>query len=110
MANWSASITDFGTRLVGADDIGQCVQLIMSTQKGSSPLRPTFGVDLMSFLDKPVNIAAPLLRADMLASIKLFEPRAEVKTITFTVTADGQTEFNVTWGSPSGGGTNSIIL
>jgi len=108
--NWQPSALNFGTIVTDADDVGQCLDFILATQKGSDPLRPTFGVDLAKYVDLPQNIAAPNLQKEMLYAVKTWEPRAEIKTITWTATAEGKLSFTVNWTSKIGDGVNKIII
>ncbi len=38
-------------------DVGQCIRIILTTPKGSDPLRPAFGCDAGNFLDLPLDAA-----------------------------------------------------
>lgn len=99
-----------GVALRGTDDIEQCINNILNTQKGSAPLRPLFGIDVLSFLDRPHNVAGPFLRQEIIKGINTWEPRVKIKSVTFEVTALGQLTFNIFWSSASGNGGNQITI
>lgn len=65
----------------------QNVAVILSTFQGTSPLYRNFGINRRS-IDKPIDIAKPMLVIDVAEAIQEFEPRATVRNITFSVNAD----------------------
>jgi phage baseplate assembly protein W len=71
-ADWSLKLDPPGGMLgaalgqvvQGIDDVAQCIAIICTTPKGTDPLRPTFAIDLLSFIDQPMTTAIPdLVRA-----------------------------------------------
>lgn len=64
--------------------VAQCVKLILSTPKGTVPMYRDFGVDL-SFLDLPTPAAEQRARIEIREAVERWEPRVEVKDITFSV-------------------------
>lgn len=83
--DWSLSIDTQGEVVQDLADIHQCIYIICTTQKGTDPLRPTFGCDIFSFLDKPVNTARAQIIKSVTEAIAIWEIRAEVKRITVAV-------------------------
>lgn len=73
--NWQHKL---GTDAIAADieDINQCIDTICTTQKGSIPYNPEFGLPLMDFMDKPINLVASKIAVQTLETLKLQEPRA----------------------------------
>lgn len=61
----------------------QAIKIILTTPKGTVPLYRDFGVD-MSFLDLPGPGAEQMARAEIREAIEQWEPRATVKSITFS--------------------------
>ena len=61
----------------------QNVALILSTPKGSVPMYREFGV-AQDFLDLPGPIAQVRMIAPIREAVERWEPRATVKSITFT--------------------------
>jgi phage baseplate assembly protein W len=66
-----------------AKDVLQNVRDILATPEGSVPYFREFGID-MSFIDKPQPVARALLIATVTEKIQQFEPRAEVRSVTFS--------------------------
>jgi len=79
--NWQLSVLGIGEISEGIDDIRQCVQIILTTTKGSDPLRPLFGSDIWQHVDKPVTIASALISAEIVDSLTKWEPRIVLKKI-----------------------------
>lgn len=65
----------------GINDIHQCLKIIMTTQPGEDPFRPTFGVDLTEFLDQPVNSAKPGIISQINSALTKWEPRIIIQQI-----------------------------
>jgi len=94
--NWQMSSTAQGEVITDVDDINQCILNIIATQKGSDPINPLFGVDLMAYVDKPAQQVAPVLMKDVLASINAWEPRITVDSIAYTI-EEFQITIEVLW-------------
>ena len=60
-AEWSLSTSGFGEVVEGFEDINQCISLIIGTAKGSDPLRPDFGADVLRFMVYGIHTEAPLM-------------------------------------------------
>jgi phage baseplate assembly protein W len=94
-ADWSFGLAS--DRMVqGEDDIAQCVFIILTTQQGSDPLRPTFGVDLLSYIDQPMNIAAANLTREIAKQINTWEPRVVVTNVAYKIEVS-QITYRVKW-------------
>lgn len=94
--DWSMSLTEPGKIVEGLDDIAQCIVIITTTEKGSDPLRPTFGCNLLRWLDKPVNVAGPNIVKEILDGVKAWEKRAKVTFINYTI-EDANIIFSINW-------------
>ena len=79
----SAVLPGAGLGLVvqGIADINQCIGIILSTPKGSDPLRPTFANDLWQLLDAPITVARPALVREIVEGITKWEPRVRVLSV-----------------------------
>ncbi len=105
---WQYSLAAAGEVVEGIDDIKQCLQILLSTQKGSIPLNPDLGVDIDAYIGQPVSESAGL-RGEILNQIEIFEPRATVTNLTIDFQNAGAIiKINLTWESNLGEGTNSI--
>lgn len=102
--DWSFSVAGLGQVVEGIDDIAQCINIILATQKGTDPFRPNFGADILRFVDKPVNASIPGIIREMTEQIKLWEPRAKLTKITPTIDVSSisfKVEFQTTLGNGS---------
>lgn len=107
--DWQLSTQAQGGIVQGLDDIKQCIDIILSTAQGTDPFRPDFGIDLMAYLDLPVNVAAPNLIREITEQIELWETRVTITAISYQV--QGSTlEFSVSWESNRGTGTNTATF
>lgn len=89
--NWQININDPATIVEGADDIAQCIYIIMNTVPGSDPLRPTFGSNIYKHLDRPINEVQPMLIYDATTAIEQWEKRITVNKCTIAQNgADGR--------------------
>jgi phage baseplate assembly protein W len=64
----------------GIADINQCIAIVLSTPKGSDPLRPTFVCDLWRWIDAPVTVAPKLVR-EIVEAITNLEPGVRVLSV-----------------------------
>lgn len=90
------SVSGFGEIAQGANDINQCISIILATQKGSDPLRPDFGVDLLSWQDKPTPDMAAGLAKEIIEQIGEYEPRINLSNINYMY-PDERVVFAITW-------------
>ena len=60
----------------------QNVRNILRTTVGTVPMYREFGIDA-SFVDSPINVATPIIYANIREAIEEFEPRCEVVDIDF---------------------------
>jgi phage baseplate assembly protein W len=81
--------TGVGAVVQGFDDVNQCINIILTTPKGSDYLRPTFGCDIWHFLDAPLTLALPHIVREVTESLTIWEPRINVIAVTATLAANG---------------------
>lgn len=84
-SNWQMSIDGIGNVVENLEDIKQCIALILTTSRGSDPLRPDFGTDIYKLVDKPISVVAPTIVSQILEGIELWESRVKLKTIRYTI-------------------------
>ena len=82
---WTLSKNGNGQITEGLDAIRQCLDVIITTTKGSDPLRPEFGCDAMKYIDAPINQASPLIVKALLNAISTWETRVTVNKITWVL-------------------------
>ena len=102
-ADWSIKVGSPGEIVENNDDIDQCIQIILTTRKGSDPLRPLFGCDAWLWLDAPVNVATPNIIRECVDALEMWEPRIDLVRITRNVDVEHVT-IAVEW-QPNGGGS-----
>ena len=67
-----------------ARSVIQNIALLLSTRKGTVPLYRDFGLS-QSFVDKPMQIAKPLIISEIADAILNYEPRASLVGVTFDI-------------------------
>lgn len=105
--DWQYKLNGIGSIAEGVEDINQCIAIILSTQKGSVPHRPTFGSDILKYVDYPVNIAKANIIRETIDSITLWEKRVKVDSVTVEI---NQTQINikVQWSLSDGNVSDSV--
>jgi phage baseplate assembly protein W len=100
-ADWSLTLDStaggvagagIGNVVQGLQDVNQCVRIILTTPKGSDPLRPTFAIDLWKYLDAPISAATPAIVREVTEAIALWEPRIDLIKVTVAPILDGSTQ------------------
>jgi Bacteriophage baseplate protein W len=92
-----------GNVVQGLSDVNQCIRIILTTPKGSDPLRPTFGADVWRYIDAPINAAIPAIVREVTEAVTRWEPRVTVISIIATPVLGGDTQggehlnIAVTW-------------
>ena len=79
--DWQYKLNQIGSVAEGAEDINQCIAIILTTRKGSVPHRPTFGSDIYKYVDYPVNEAVPNIIREATDAITLWETRINLKSV-----------------------------
>jgi uncharacterized protein len=77
------------------EDIHQSLKILFGTIPGEDPFRPTFGVDLTQFLDKPVTIITPVVVSVVKKAIALWEPRIILVSVTPSYSQDEPSQLSV---------------
>lgn len=83
--NWQLSTQMIGQVVEGVNDIRQCMGIILTTTKGSDPMRPLFGSDIWRFIDSPINTAVSNISAEIIDSIGKWEQRIIIKELTYNI-------------------------
>src|SRR6218665_2245196 len=94
-SNWQLSLQAQGELVQGVEDVLQCVDIILKTPKGSDPLRPLFGSDVYLHIDKPLNIAIPNTKKEIVESLGIWETRATVSSVTHETPESGSVKYNI---------------
>lgn len=96
--HWQLALGQPGEIVSDLDDINQCIRVILTTPKGSDPLRPEFACDLWRYIDFPIDQAAPHLVREAWDAIEINEPRIDLVSITPRLgAAPGQIVLRIVW-------------
>lgn len=77
-AEWSPRLGALGAVVQGAEDVEQCIRIILATPRGTVPHRPELGCDLWRYLDLPAERARPFVVREVVDALERWEPRAEL--------------------------------
>lgn len=83
--DWQFKLNGIGSVAEGVEDINQCIAVILSTPKGSVPHRPTFGSDILKYVDYPINIAKANVIRETIDAINLWEKRVKVDAVEVSI-------------------------
>jgi Bacteriophage baseplate protein W len=78
-----------GNVVQGIADVEQCLQIILTTARGSDLLRPDFAVDLIQYIDLPITQSLPHIVRDVSAAIAKWEKRVTLIAVTATLVQSG---------------------
>ena len=93
--NWQLSTQMIGQVVEGINDIRQCMGIILTTTKGSDPMRPLFGSDIWRFIDSPINTAVATISAEIIDSIGKWEQRIIIKELIYNISGS-RIDFELT--------------
>jgi Bacteriophage baseplate protein W len=108
-ADWSLKLGAIGSVVQGLADVEQCLEIIVTTPKGSDPLRPAFGADLWRYIDFPINTALPAIVREVTAAVTVWEPRVTLISVGVSPGTDApaqagaQLAVTITWRLKLGG-------
>lgn len=71
-------------------DVKRCLETLCSIRAGSQPLDRNLGIDYDSIVGYPINVAENMLAVEIIDKINIYEPRAEVSSVTFEHNKNGQ--------------------
>ena len=106
--DWQYKLNSIGEVAQGVEDINQCIAIILLTQKGSDPLRPTFGSDIYKYVDYPVNSAKANIIRESVDAIEKWETRIKIDSVTVEINAT-QIKVKIQWTLKSSNNTNTKI-
>ncbi|MCI7507984.1 GPW/gp25 family protein [Desulfovibrio piger] len=114
--HWQLALGDEGVAQQIAD-VHQCIRIILTTPKGSDPLRPEFGCDAGGYLDLPLDAARPHIVREVRAALA-WEPRIRVDNVSVTQGREqsgGHAVVHITWTladmrGPDGKNTTSVAI
>lgn len=113
-ADWSLELGTIGGVVQGIADVEQCLGIIVTTPRGSDPLRPTFGADIWRYIDFPIDEALPAIVRELTSAITMWEPRVNLISVTAQPVNDGSAQsgahldVTITWQLKLGGAPSTI--
>lgn len=94
--NWQLSNAEYGQVAVDADDICMSIQNILFIRRGEVPGNPYAGSNILQWVDKPLSVAIPGIKAEVIDAITQQEPRVIITTVTIAFDGDtGATQFAI---------------
>ncbi len=81
-ADWSVTLGAIGKVVQGIADVEQCLGIIVTTPRGSDPIRPTFGANIWRYIDFPISLALPAIVSELTSAITTWEPRVKLVSVT----------------------------
>ncbi len=88
-ADWSMTLGAIGEVVQGIADVEQCLGIIVTTPRGSDPIRPTFGANIWRYIDFPISMALPAIVSELTSAIAAWEPRVKLVSVTARPVNDG---------------------
>lgn len=79
---WAISLQAQGEIVQGLDCIRQRIRTVLNTRKGTDPLRPRFGVNVLDYVDRPISVVLTEMRKEIMDAIAEFIPEVEITKIT----------------------------
>lgn len=103
--NWSMDVNNFGFVVENRAEINQTIGLILGTQKGTDPFRPLFGSDIWEYIDRPIDVAGPMMVNAIIQAIDRWEPRINLVSVSYELQSqEGQSPiipagiiFDIVW-------------
>lgn len=94
---WSQKVGAIGQVVTDADDIHQCLRIIMLTRKGQDIHRPAFASNLPDYLDHPIGSAKPHVIRETYMAIKAWEPRVLLDKVLVTYPEISNLKIEAEW-------------
>lgn len=94
-SEWAISIEGQGKIVQGIAAIKQRMFIVLNTIKGTDPLRPGFAINLLDWVDKPVNVALPNLKVEIINALTEFMPEITIDTIDAVLTETNKITYTI---------------
>lgn len=107
--DWQLKLNTIGEIAQGAEDINQCITIILLTRKGSVPHRPTFGSNIYKYIDYPINDASANIIREATDAITEWETRIILNSITTEINESSITII-IEWTLKESGTTGSTTV
>lgn len=94
---WGLSTLGYGVLVEGLASIRQCLGIILTTSKGTDPLRPDFGCDIYEYIDIPEVTGVPNMKRAIVEAIGIWETRVKVKNVSHYMKSEYNPVFEITY-------------
>ncbi len=94
---WGISTIGYGVIVEGIAAIRQRMDLAIRTTKGTDPLRPEFGSRVYQYVDKPVSVAVPNIKKEIVEALQMWVPEVKVIAIRHYYEASYNPVFEITY-------------
>lgn len=101
--SWQHKRNTTGKIVAGAEDIKQCINNIITTQKGEVPLMPELGTNLIDAIGEKGQDATDIVTAVVSTEIPKQEPRIDVNSVTCSFSETGQINIKMLYTTKSTG-------
>ena len=78
---WQISLQAEGEAVQGVAELGQALQILVTTPPGSVPLDPEFGCDLLRYLSQPAPVSTAAIIREVSRAVARWEPRVTLDKI-----------------------------
>jgi phage baseplate assembly protein W len=107
---WQPALGAVDAFVQGMDDLAQSIRIVITTPKGSVPLLPEFGCDILPLLDNPLPGVMGRVVREVSLALATWEPRIKVTKVQMQTSGCGAATLAVSWipkGDPSAAPTTT---
>ncbi|HJU46358.1 MAG TPA: GPW/gp25 family protein, partial [Chitinophagaceae bacterium] len=94
---WSISTIGYGVVVEGLAVIRQRIDLVLRTTKRSDPLRPEFGSNIYQYIDTPLNVAIPNIKAEIIYALEMWVPEIKITSVSHRYNDESNPVFPITY-------------
>lgn len=94
---WSISTIGYGVIVEGLAVIRQRIDLVLRTTKRSDPLRPEFGSRVYQYIDTPLNVAIPNMKAEIMYALEMWVPEIKITNVSHRFIDESNPVFLITY-------------
>jgi phage baseplate assembly protein W len=109
-STWGISTIGYGVIVEGIAVIRQRIDLALRTTKRSDPLRPEFGSNIYKFIDSPLDIAIPNIKAEIIYALEMWVPDIKITNVNHTFKDESNPLFEITYQLSDDSLTDKVIF
>lgn len=94
---WQISAETDGLAVENLASVRQSLLLLINTQRGSVPMRPRFGVDLLGQIDSLAPAVLATISRQIIETVNLFLPSVTITDVRRAYDSAGRVSITVTW-------------